>query len=128
MSDDKLVIVRLLFYELIQDSILHAFFKANIIDFNFVIVCVSSTGIQIVEPKVELWFAIPFSTRKKAEVSSLYIYHSRHCSYTCIAAAYHICVLQGSDSLPHVKGRKEKQKAEHERFVPCKFPVYGHPI
>lgn len=82
----------------------------------FFIVCVSSPGIPIVEPKVELRLAVPMSPWKKAEMSSLHIYNAGHNSDTSFTAIYHICVLQGSGGLSYFQGKEKEQRAK--RFVP----------
>ena len=75
-------------------------------DLNSSVVCVPSTGIQTVEPTVELRLAIPLPAREKAEVSSIYICLTGHHFDASFTSIYHICVLQGSDSLSYDYGKK----------------------
>ena len=77
-------------------------------DLNSSVVCVPSTGIQTVEPTVELRFAIPLPAREKAEVSSIYICLTGHHFDASFTSIYHICVLQGSDSLSYITEKRGK--------------------
>ena len=59
---------------------------------------------------MELWFAITVPSWEKTSVAAVYIYYRRHDFDASSISSHHICVLQGSDSLPGVQGKKEKNQ------------------
>lgn len=78
--------------------------------FNSSAVRVPSIDIQTAEWKVELWFAITVPSWEKTSVAAVYIYNRRHDFDASSISSHHICLLQGSDSLPGVQGKKEKNQ------------------
>ena len=85
--------------------------------FNSSAVRVPSIGIQTIESKVELRFAIQVPARKKTWIDAVYIYHTRHDFDACFASIHHICVLQGPDSFPSTKWKKRRQIIKRSPFI-----------